>query len=119
MAYFEKQGLNPPLPPQEALYPQDGGMVDDLAPLFKWTTAREMDKGDRIDNYLIILSFDSQCRWPAATALLRETGSGKPEWKLAEGWLNKDTAYYWQVKAMDNRSIWGEWSPVFSFRTAK
>jgi len=37
---------------------------------------------------------------------------------LPEGWLNRDTNYYWQVKAKDNRGIWGEWGPVFRFKTA-
>jgi len=110
---------HPPLPVQKASYPKDGGVVDDLAPMFRWAKAKEIDKDDKTVNYLFTISFDPQCRWPVATALLRETGSGKPEWKLPEGWLNRDTTYYWQVKAQDSRGIWGEWSPVFRFKTAE
>ena len=109
---------HPPVPPEKALYPKHGGVVDDLAPLFKWRPAKDLDKKDRIVDYCFTISFDPLCRWPIATALLTETGSEAPEWKLPEGWLNRDTNYYWQVKAKDSRDIWGEWSPVFRFKTA-
>jgi len=109
---------HPPLAPEAALYPGDGGRVNDLAPLFRWRPAEDLDKKDRIDEYCFTISFDPQCRWPVATALLRETGSAQPEWKLPEGWLNSDTNYYWRVKAKDSRGIWGQWSPVFRFKTA-
>ncbi|OGG04080.1 MAG: hypothetical protein A3F83_01545 [Candidatus Glassbacteria bacterium RIFCSPLOWO2_12_FULL_58_11] len=117
--WSERTDNHPPLPPAEAVYPANGAAVDDLSPSFGWKAARENDKGDRVDNHQFTISFDPECRWPVATALMRETGSGKPEWKLPEGWLNRDTTYYWKVKARDNRGIWSEWSPVFRFRTAK
>jgi len=53
-----------------------------------------------------------------ASALLKVTGSDKAEWQLPEGWLNTDTAYYWKVRARDTHGAVGEWSRVFSFKTA-
>jgi len=110
---------HPPLPPQTSKYPKDGSVINDLAPHFKWSPARDRDKGDKIVDYYITISFDPQCRWPISTTLLTETGSGKPEWKIPDGWLNKDTTYYWMVRAKDSRGIWGKWSKPFRFKTVK
>ena len=114
----ERTNTHPPAVPQKALYPADGATVKDLAPNFRWSTALDPDKGDKVENHRLIISFDPQCRWPVATALLKETASGKPEWKLDPGWLNPDTMYYWRVQAGDNNGAWSGWSQVFSFRTA-
>jgi len=117
--WHERNDNHPPVAPRSAVYPGDGGKADNLAPRFKWQPAVEQDQNDKISDYLISISLDPQCRWPLATALQTLTGSGTPEYKLAEGWLNRDTTYYWKVKAQDSRGIWGEWSPVFRFATAK
>jgi Transglutaminase-like superfamily len=113
----ERTDNHPPKPPQDAVYPRHGGVVDNLAPLFKWKAAKDTDRADRIEDYRITISFDPQCRWPVATALKSLTGSSKPEWKLPEGWLNRNTTYYWKVEAKDSRGIWGDCSPVFRFAT--
>jgi Transglutaminase-like superfamily len=115
----ERTDNHPPIPPAGAAYPENGRNVDDLAPLFRWGAAEDPDKKDRVIDYYITISFDPLCRWPISTTLLTETGSEKPEWKLPEGWLNRNTTYYWQVKARDSRGVWGNWSPVFSFKTAE
>jgi len=113
----ERTDNHPPTPPRKAAYPPHGEVVGDLAPLFRWAAAADADKADRIADHWIKISFDPQCRWPVATALQKVTGSGKPEWQIPPGWLNRDTTYYWQVKAKDSRGIWGEWGPVFRFST--
>jgi hypothetical protein len=115
----ERMDNHPPLPPQKAFYPGNGDGIDDLSPRFRWNAANDLNKKDKIENYLFTISFDPQCRWPVATALMRETGSGRPEWEMVEGWLNGNTTYYWKVKAQDNRGIWGCWSPIFCFKTAQ
>jgi hypothetical protein len=113
----ERADNHPPEPPTGAVYPPDDATVGDLAPHFKWKAAEEVDRQDQVADHRINISFDPRCRWPLATALLRLTGSGEPEWKLPEGWLNPDTTYYWQVRAKDSRGLWGGWSPVFQFTT--
>ncbi len=113
----ERSDNNPPSAPGGALYPPAGGRSRDLAPLFRWREAKDKDKGDKLANHWISISFDPQCRWPLATAMMKVTGSGRAEWKLPAGWLNRDTTYYWKVKAQDSRGVWGPWSRVYSFST--
>jgi hypothetical protein len=40
----------------------------------------------------------------------------KPQYTLAEaGLLTPDTKYYWHVRSMDAKGVWGRWSKTFSF----
>jgi hypothetical protein len=40
----------------------------------------------------------------------------KPQYTLSEaGLLTPDTKYYWHVRAMDAKGVWGAWSKTFSF----
>ena len=40
----------------------------------------------------------------------------KPQYTLGEpGLLTPDTKYYWHVRAMDAKGLWGPWSKTFSF----
>ncbi len=113
----ERFDNKPPVIPEGQINPSDGATEASLTPLFRWRQAADEDKGDKIINYCVLLSFDPQCRWPVATALFRETDSDKPEWQLPEGWLNKDTTYYWKVKAQDSRGAWSDWSNIYRFKT--
>lgn len=113
----ERTDNTPPTAPDAPVFPGDGATIKTLAPLFKWQKASDHDKGEKITNHYISISFDPRCRWPVATALLRETRSGKAEWQLPDGWLNRDSTYYWKVKAQDSRGVWGEWSEVYKFNT--
>ena len=115
----EHNDNTPPTIPDGPLFPADGETIKTMAPVFKWQQVSDHDKGDKITNHCILISFDSGCRWPVATALFRETGSGKSEWQLPNGWLNSDTTYYWKVKARDSRGAWGEWSEIYRFNTIK
>ena len=115
----ERNDNTPPTIPDGPLFPTDGQIINTLAPMFSWQKASDADKGDKITNHYIMISFDPMCRWPVASALLKETGSGSPEWQLPGGWLNKDTSYFWKVKAQDKRGVWGEWSEIYRFKTHK
>jgi hypothetical protein len=115
----ERSDNTPPSAPSAAVFPADGAVVKSLAPEFKWRKAVDPDKSDKVADHWIMISFDPQCRWPVATALWKLTDSGDNKFQLPDGWLNRDTTYYWKVKARDSRGVWGEWSPVFRFSTAK
>ena len=115
----EREDNTPPTIPDGPLFPADGEPIKTLAPVFKWQKVSDHDKGDEITNHCILISFDPQCRWPVATALYKKTQSGKSEWQLPDGWLNRDTTYYWKVKAQDSRGIWGKWSGIYRFNTTK
>ena len=117
--WLEREDNTPPAIPDGPLFPTDGESIKTLAPVFKWQKVSDQDKGDKIMNHFILISFDPQCRWPVATALYKETQSGKSEWQLPDGWLNRDTTYYWKVKAQDSRGIWGKWSGIYRFNTTK
>jgi hypothetical protein len=117
--WLEREDNTPPAIPDGPLFPADGESIKTLAPVFKWQKVSDQDKGDKIMNHCILISFDPQCRWPVATALYKETQSGKSEWQLPDGWLNRDTTYYWKVKAQDSRGIWGKWSGIYRFNTTK
>ncbi len=58
------------------MFPKEGETIKNLAPLFKWQPVSDVDKGDKIANHEILISFDPLCRWPVATALYKETRSG-------------------------------------------
>jgi len=113
--WYERNDNSPPSVPGGSIFPADGETITTLEPVFKWQKVSDEDKGDEITNHCILISFDPQCRWPVATALYKETDSGKSEWQLPEGWLNNDITYYWKVKAQDSRGIWGEWSEIYRF----
>ena len=115
--WYEHNDNSPPSVPGGSIFPADGETITTLEPVFKWQKVSDEDKGDEINNHCILISFDPQCRWPVATALYKETDSGKSEWQLPEGWLNNDITYYWKVKAQDSRGIWGEWSEIYRFNT--
>ncbi len=115
----ERNDNTPPSIPDGPSFPQDGETVRTLAPVFRWQQVTDPDSRDEIENHCILISFDPKCRWPVATALYKETGSGKSEWPLPHGWLNANTTYYWKVRAQDNRGVWGEWSRVYRFNTSK
>lgn len=115
----ERQDNIPPSAPDGPIFPKNGEKINTLEPVFKWQKVTDGDKGDEIKNHCILISFDPQCRWPVATALYKETDSGKSEWPLPVGWLNMDTTYYWKVKAQDSRGVWGGWSEIYSFKTIK
>lgn len=115
----ERDDNQPPAISDGPVVPADGETINSLAPVFKWPKVSDPDKSDKITNHCILISFDPRCRWPVATALHKETDSGQSEWQLPEGWLNPDTTYYWKVKAQDSRGVWGEWSNIYKFNTAK
>ncbi|OGF98600.1 MAG: hypothetical protein A2Z86_00440 [Candidatus Glassbacteria bacterium GWA2_58_10] len=108
-----------PLPPAAAVSPVVKGSVSSLTPLLRWQPARDPDEGDSVTDYQVMISLFPRCRWPLGSSLHRNTGSNVPEWSVPEGFLNSGVTYYWKVRARDSRRAVGEWSEVFSFKTAE
>jgi hypothetical protein len=118
--WLERTAWRPPLPPAEALAPRDGGVVEGTRVEFAWRAPSHPD-GQQIAGYHFELSADPDMRWPLSPnfeKLISLTASrGKPRWTVpSAGLLNPDTTYYWRVRALDARGVWGPWSPTFRFR---
>ena len=98
--------------------PGDGEQAATLTPTLKWTPATDPDPSDKVADYQVMMSLRPDCRWPLSPTLHQNVGSDKAEWTVPASFLNPGTAYYWKVRARDNRGDIGEWSRVFRFRTA-
>jgi len=90
---------------------------DTLTPLLKWAPTQDIDQGDHIADYQVMVSLRSDCKWPLSTTLHRNVGSDTCEWKVPKSFLNPGTTYYWKVRARDSRKTIGEWGTIFTFKT--
>ena len=59
-------------------------------------------------------------KWPLsmsfAKLISRTDDAGHARFTLpAPGLLNPDTAYFWHVRARDNKGVWGPWSNTWTF----
>jgi len=94
------------------LWPLEGDMVADEAPELSWAFAVEPDR-DEVTYSVNV--FD------AGGVLLTEVSElEEPEGELAAAWqvdvaLEEDRWYSWQVSAIDEDGLQGEWSPPQSF----
>ncbi|HPD15699.1 MAG TPA: hypothetical protein PLE19_12155 [Planctomycetota bacterium] len=129
--WVERSATRPPAAP-EAVYPPDGGESDGTDIVFRWTAPPDPD-GDAMSDYQFELSRRADVRFPLSMSFYklasrtldakREwTGRGfkfsdvKPQYTLSEpGLLTPDTKYYWRVRAMDAKGLWGPWSKTFAF----
>ena len=129
--WVERSTTRPPAAP-EAVHPPDGGESDGTDIVFLWTAPADPD-GDAMSDYQFELSRRPDIRFPLsmsfyklssrtldASRAWKEHGwkfsEVKPQYTLSEpGLLTPDTKYYWHVRAMDARGVWGPWSRTFSF----
>ncbi len=138
----EYNGSHYPNPPENPVYPEDGGLVNTYTPKLKWekaidsdegdkiidygrtvenwtgsSWAKESEKGDKIDDYRIQISLRPDCRWALTSNFDVELNSDKCEFQIPQGWLNPEQIYYWRVMAKDNNGNWGEYSKIWTFKT--
>jgi hypothetical protein len=131
--WVERSASRPPLPPPAPVYPPAGGDADGTDIVFRWTAPEDPD-GDAIDDYHFELSGRADMRWPLSMCfykLISRTADGrkgkgaeaggdgigiKPQYTLSQpGLLTPDRPYYWRVRAMDVKGVWGPWSKTWSF----
>jgi hypothetical protein len=118
--WLERTSWHPPLAPTTALAPLDEATVEGTQVAFAWSEASDPD-GDAIADYRYELSADPDMRWPLSPNFEKRISltdsKGTATWRVPyAGLLNPNTTYYWRVKAMDARGVWGAWSSPFSFR---
>jgi hypothetical protein len=131
--WVERSASQPPAAPQAAVYPPDGGEANGTDIVFQWTVASDPD-GDAIGDYHFELSSRADMRWPLSMCfykLISRTADGlkeksgeavqnqasvKAQYTLSQpGLLTPDRRYYWHVRAMDDKGLWGPWSKTWSF----
>jgi hypothetical protein len=129
--WVERSASRPPLAPAAAIYPTAGGETDGTDVVFRWSEAADPD-GDAIGDYQFELSNRADMRWPLSMCfykLISKTSDGarekgqpadprgiKAQYTLPQpGLLTPDKQYYWRVRAMDAKGVWGSWSPTWSF----
>ena len=131
--WVERSVSSPPQAPSSPIDPPDGGVSDGTDIVFRWAAPSDPD-GDALGDYQFELSSRSDMRWPLSMCFYklvsrtadaikekdRITGEDritvKPRYTLTQpGLLTPDRAYYWHVRAMDDKGVWGPWSKTWSF----
>jgi hypothetical protein len=117
--WVERSASRPPEAPAAPVIPKDGGEAAGSDLVFRWLPARDPD-GNRIADYHFELSDRPDMRWPLSTnfyKLISNTPDrGKNQFTVPQlGLLTPDQTYYWRVRAMDDKGIWGPWSNTWKF----
>lgn len=130
--WVERSASRPPLPPAGPVHPVDGGEADGTDLVFRWIPAEDPD-AEAVGDYHFELSGRADMRWPLSMCfykLISRTADGKEkdpaagraragikaQYTLSQpGLLTPDREYYWRVRAMDQRGVWGTWSRTWSF----
>ncbi len=116
--WAERSATRPPLAPAAAVFPADGGETDGTDFAFQWQPAEDPD-GDGIADYHFMLSDRADVKWPLSLnfwkLISRTPDKGNPRYTLPYvGLLTPGKTYYWRVRAMDDKGVWGPWSQVWS-----
>jgi hypothetical protein len=117
--WHERAESRPPDAATEPVFPPAGGDTEGTDISFRWRPAGDPD-GDAIADYHFELSERADMKWPLsmsfAKLISRTTDAGHARYTLpSPGLLNPDTAYFWHVRARDDKGVWGPWSPTWSF----
>ncbi|MGO8701667.1 MAG: hypothetical protein ACLQVY_28625 [Limisphaerales bacterium] len=131
--WVERSASQPPAPPSAPIYPPNGGEADGTDVVFQWNAAQNAG-GDAMGDYHFELSSRPDMRWPLSMCFYKlisrtadavkqkdkdtgeETTLVKPQYTLSQsGLLTPDRRYYWHVRAMNEKGVWGPWSETWSF----
>ena len=130
---MERSATHPPSAPSNAIHPLDGGEANGTDIVFQWADAQDPD-GDAIGDYHFELSNRADMRWPLSMCFYKlssrtadaikkkgapaggDTITVQAQYTLFQpGLLTPDRRYYWHVRAMDEKGVWGPWSRTWSF----
>jgi hypothetical protein len=131
--WVERSASRPPQAPRAPVYPPEGGEANGTDIVFRWTAADDPD-GDAMDDYHFELSSRADMKWPLSMCFYKfisrtadaikekskDTGQDKitvkAQYTLPQpGLLTPDRQYYWRVRAMDDKGVWGPWSKTWTF----
>jgi hypothetical protein len=117
--WVERSASRPPDGPREPVFPPAGGVTDGTEIVFQWRPASDPD-GNAIADYHFELSGRADMKWPLSMSfsklISRTADAGQARYALpSPGLLNPDTAYFWHVRAQDDKGVWGPWSSTWSF----
>jgi hypothetical protein len=117
--WVERSASRSPEVPPEPIRPADGGTTDGTDLVFEWRPPSDPD-GDAIADYHFELSARADMNWPLSMSFAklasRTPDAGHARYTLpGPGLLNPDTEYFWRVRAMDAKGVWGPWSRTWSF----
>jgi hypothetical protein len=133
-AWVERSSSQPPAAPTAAVSPSDKGQSQGTDIVFQWAPA-EVPGGGRVGDYHFELSARPDVKLPLsmdfyklisrtadATVTSRDREGNiagavpKSQYTLPlPGLLTPDRTYYWRVRAMNDKSVWGPWSKTWSF----
>ena len=130
--WVERSASQPPAAAPEAVNPADGGESSGTDVVFQWKAAEV--PGGKVGDYQFELSRRADMKLPLSMdfyKLISRTGdvistksqdgiitsaAVKCQYTLAKpGLLTPDEKYYWHVRAMSDKGVWGQWSKTWSF----
>ena len=131
--WVERSASKPPAAPAGAVNPPDAGETNGTDIVFQWQAA-DVPDGGKIGDYQFELSRRADMKIPLsmdfyklisrtadATVVKGKDGNiasatVKSQYTLAlPGLLTPDEKYYWHVRAMSDKGVWGPWSKTWSF----
>jgi hypothetical protein len=117
--WVERSASRPPAAPPAPLFPPQGGDIKGTDLAFRWMAPADSD-GGKISDYHFELSDRPDMQWPLSTnfykLISRTADCGKAQYTLPYvGLLAPDRAYYWRVRARNEKGVWGPWSKTWSF----
>lgn len=122
LGWTELSGNSGPVISAVPVYPGVGITSDTAHLRFRWGNAQDTDPGDYPVQYHFQLSDRADMQYCLAPNFDRLIDPVPPSniafpafQPRVNGFLRHGQTYYWRVRAMDSRGLWGPWTPVWSF----